>query len=648
MRGRELEERVSMLENQGELLAPLARRGIDIAPLTGRARYQGVLQWFCAREPLAAGGTACGQRAFWDPAANGGRGGYRLTPCETGTIEENSLELSAETGDCVLVRVSPSKKAWEALEVVPGCDLCAELLQPGRGPTTTTPGPNSPVPQCSGQCKYIWSASTKTWTKDTDGCTLATTTTSTTAAPTTSTTPNPSTTTTTSTTSCPCPTTLAATTPTPTTPPGGSTTTTTTPAPCVCQPPQYCGTFDGECTWTFCAKTVAPAPDCTGTTTTSTTPGATTTTSTPAPCAVGCDFSGGFPGQSPGWHKTSDGCPWWHCPCQYPPSPPGICATTHMPCIVAPPTTQPPEPGCYRDCQWAWSTGGSGGWVRINFGCVGSQGCNCEPPSVPGDYCWQTAITPCAQPAGSTTAAPTTYVPTTAPPSTTWNPCSGACVWGTQDGVHWVQRTNPCFATCPCCPPGGTPRAPCETVQTPCDPHCNTTTTTTAAPTTTTSTTAAPCTGNCVWECKYSAAYYWNLNSMNCAAVPNCICGQFCPLAACDAAHLGQTVTIGCQPSNASTTACPSTTTTTSTSAGPTSSTTSTTSTTAAPTSTSPNPYCSGASYWVWHQGGGGYWQLYSHNCGGTCSSPEFCYADPPAWRGIYEGQTQISGCSCH
>ncbi|MFH1267796.1 MAG: hypothetical protein ABIK89_18930, partial [Planctomycetota bacterium] len=100
--------------------------------------------------------------------------------------------------------------------------------------TSTTTSTTTTPPPCSGDCRYIWSDSTKTWSLDSSTCLSG----------------------------------------------------------CSCTEPQFCGSFDGECTRTNCVYgSGPPGPYCGGSTTTSTTTtAAPTTTTTPSGCTVGCDW----------------------------------------------------------------------------------------------------------------------------------------------------------------------------------------------------------------------------------------------------------------------------------------------------------------------------------------------------------------------
>ncbi len=382
------------------------------------------------------------------------------------------------------------------------------------GQTTTTP------PPCSGSCKWTWSASTLSWTLESSTCGAAPT--PTTPAPTTSTTDVPTSTSTSTT--CACSTTAA-----PTTTSAGATTTTL--PPCSCLYPTYCGDTDGECTYTNCAQAQNYPPYCSPTTTATPTTcdcNTSTTGTTPAPCALGCDWVGVPTADGWAWQQTSNGCT-DACPCEAPAGDP-FCATAHTECVLLPPTTQPPPPpGCGGACTW-WYVPALGQWVKTDDGCADVPNCNCPPPTIPGTVCAATS-TPCATPttpaATTTTLAPCAncYTSSTAVPTTTTAaPCdSGRCKWQGSPTGDWTLVESSCPYHCPCSRPAHDAQNDCEVAWTPCAG-----TTTTEPPTTTsttgTSTTAGPCTcldqgclqpsyNNSTWLCQGGT---WVLCASNC------------------------------------------------------------------------------------------------------------------------------------
>jgi hypothetical protein len=415
--------------------------------------------------------------------------------------------------------------------------------------TTTTADPNL-VDQatCSGRCKWTWSASLLEWQLDDDAC--GPTTTSTTAAPTSSTTTDPATSTTAepSQDNCICPTTTTG---------DPATSTTTTAAPCQCLYPTYCGTSEGECTYTYCSQGMNEPPECGGTTTTttSTTTGDpatstttttcdcnTTTTSTQSPECTDCVWAC-FPVSDVlrRWTKVEDGCNFSYkgCSCMAPPlnvdCP--LCATTRMPCVTtaAPGTTEPPS--CGGACTYWWiEAAGVAGWKKTFDSCGGTPTCRCQPPSEPGDGCGPVVV-PCSDPSATTTttadpATSTTPVPcsscypttTTTTSTTTVATCSQVCKWQAtevSESLVWSNVDDPCPGSCPCVSPAYQPTDGCETAVTRCGGGTTTTTSTT------TTTTAAP------WYC-------WPGPGGSCNVQRGCIQASSPPPGACSGPYTQQ------------------------------------------------------------------------------------------------------------
>ena len=394
-------------------------------------------------------------------------------------------------------------------------------------PTTTTGAPanTTTIAPCSGTCLWVWNGSY--WSLNTNGCiqAAATTTTSTTAAPTTTTTAGPG-----GTTTCNP---IVTTTTTTTTAAPTTTTTTQAPLTCGCMPPQYCGTYVGECTVTICATGILPPqPNCGSTTTTS---GPTTTTTrdpqcstTISPACTNCCWiwNGLY------WTPTST-CSGSNCFCPGGPTDYGtVCGnTTCSPCYQ---TTPPPPPTCSGGCYWTWITP-PGQWVRTGGGCstTGQTNCpcTCPYPTFAGSVCDQVTSTPCMwQCATTPNPCPNPCLQCTST-TTTKNPCGTGCYWQ-WTGSAWNLVTFGCLGNCNCCVPGYNGTQICESSHTDCiyPPICPTTTTTTTSTTTTstttTTTTHAPC-GTCsiVYNNDCSVQSITN----NCTG--GCSCGSFpsCP-----------------------------------------------------------------------------------------------------------------------
>ena len=351
---------------------------------------------------------------------------------------------------------------------------CVAEVQGSQDPdhsTTTTP-----APACTGECKWTWVAASNAWTLTTDGCEVTTTTTTTT------TTSDPSTTTTVN----PCCT---------------STTTTTTANPCQCTYPRFCGTSDGDCTYTFCSTSEIPEPPIACTTTTSTTStttttcdcNTTTTTVAPAGCADGCDWawlpnSGG----SFSWNLVTNGCTSVDCYCPQPDDTPAECSYLHTDCVQTTTTARPP---CAGVCIFWWT---GGGWVATEVSCnTSSLHCYCLPPTVDGNEC-APILMPCGSPSGdvetttTTTQAPcaSCYTSSTTTSTTTTGPCQSNCTWRwSESGNAWSLIANPCNPSCSCRQPAIDGHDDCEVTQTPCRSGTTTTSSTTTTTTTTTTST---------------------------------------------------------------------------------------------------------------------------------------------------------------
>jgi hypothetical protein len=387
--------------------------------------------------------------------------------------------------------------------------------------TTTTSAPMSALAECAGTCKWNWSIGQQAWQLADDGC-GPTTTTSTTSTTTTTSEP------------CLCPVATSTTaepatstsTVEPTTTTTSTTTTTPTP-PCHCVYPAYCGSDEGECTYTMCASGYSePHVECTTTTSTTTTSCDcnTTTTAAPDPECTNCQW---FSHPLLGWYQTFNGCQ-GNCFCQAPGSG-SECSLESTPCISFPDIPLPP---CDGKCQYICVPGD--GWWLVDAGCPGSSSdglCLCTPPSVPCEICGAPLETNCQVPAAPTTPAPcdgcysTTTSTTT---STTPDPCGGGCLWQGSTSGAWSIQENECAESCECLPPSYEAHDDCETART----HCyGQPTTTTGEPTTTTTTTTTTSTTTTT-----TAAPFWcvdNNDSLDCedvsclqsAEMPEFVCG---------------------------------------------------------------------------------------------------------------------------
>ncbi len=398
--------------------------------------------------------------------------------------------------------------------------------------TTTTLGPddpnNTPDPNtnsCDGKCKYIWNDTTKIWVLDEDNCSGAPTTTSTTTlGPVTSTT---------STTLCPCPvledsttttedcnssnciyvciagswnlqtdncegdcecpsfsgscsfTDTGTTTPIPC---ESSVTTTTADANCICRPPQFCGTNDGDCVDTYCRPddgSGETTPDCGQTTTTCDCN--TTTTGTPDPnnttpdpstnCSDGCVWTS-VPSGGGGWywHLVENNCS-WNCPCYAPSQYPDPCVEAGSPCVPTLPP-DPPTPFCTGYCKYIYSAA-LNRWIWTEDKCRHSyyNNCYCIPPTGDAEDCAEVKV---ACLGTTTTHGPChdCYTSTTST-TTTGDPCdTDACEWS-WDGAAWTKDSDPCPGDCPCGDPPNVGDDLCEVAFT----NCGTKPTTTIDPT---------------------------------------------------------------------------------------------------------------------------------------------------------------------
>ena len=363
----------------------------------------------------------------------------------------------------------------------------------GSNATTTTTTTTTPA-VCSGRCKWIWNLADEIWELDSSNCGTATTTT-------TSTTTTAGSTTTTVALDCECVSGTTTTTNTST----STTTTTTTASPCSCSYPAYCGTDDGECTYTNCvAGYVTTTLECTTTTSCD----CNTTTTTPD-----CSGCSNYICTPTGWVLVDDNCT-------------GLCAAEV-------PTS---------DCNFGSSGSCSGlGGISAGYGCSGEciyiyydalndwyfaygncsstvdSSCYCQKPSYTGlncaratTYCQSShEIDPC-QRCYSTTSTTTTTPPTG---------CTGDCKFDWDASIEkWILISSTCTAGCTCLTPSIAGVDECEVIWTKCAPSFTTTTTTT--------TTAAVCCptaeGNCFYSFNFTTRL-WSLTIDNCTAL-GCTC----------------------------------------------------------------------------------------------------------------------------
>ncbi len=480
---------------------------------------------------------------------------------------------------------------------------------------------------CGGQAKWIWSASSREWTLDSHTCEYVGPATTTTGE-TTTTDPTPTTTTTPC---CPFPATYeqwkesVSATSTTTTPDPEATTTTEEPPECVPLYPDFCGTVDGECTYTVCSTIPNQPPQCPDPTSTTTDPGPTTTTTcdcddtenSPAPnCTDGCDWVGVpiFGTRNWRWRRTRNGCS-TICPCP-PPDEDPFCNTARTECRLIPPPPRPPVIPCTGYCEFLWvqkeDTGtflDDGLWWLVERTCtLFVAGCNCPRPTVDGNLCGEIVRTGCHVPPPPPTTTTTSewdycdYVcwgygppdpqPTTTTTAEVFTCASGTCIYRSNETADgWIgPEQDDCPEECPCQPPSREPLDNCEVAKGFC----------TGSPTTTT--TEACEDGNSKWECQSfddpefpdELFYNWVLIESECeggcvGATESCI-PRFPYWAPCGTDTVGGTFETNCRcaepppPPTTTTTAEPTTTTT----AEPTTTTTPepTTTTTAEPTTT--------------------------------------------------------------
>jgi len=466
--------------------------------------------------------------------------------------KDDSLEYQANTK--IHIVQHPQSQRWFIMRSHGSTATTTTTADPSA-PTTTTTFAFEP---CTGECKFIWDNTAYHWNLDTDGCGPTTTTTPNPSSTTTST-ADPNTTTTEcgqcpSTTStadpsstttiapgctglctwhwdetgvewvsdsdpcdpgCPCSaplvngfydgqpattnctgtTTTAA--PTTTT----SSTTSTTPHPCACMYPVYCGTVDGECTYTQCASGyVAPVVSCTSTTIgpTTTTCDCNTTT-TPTPCGSGCTWIT----LNDVWVKTTDDC--WSCGCSYPTIFPACNTCTSTVCNPPPP---PIQYRCTGTCYYLpvanlYGPGTMGWWLQPSSVCSDpgpGKTCSCVPPSLPppsipcDGTCPQVGSSPCQVSVTPTTPDPCSVCYPTTTTTTTPNPCGNGCIYEWNGSSSWIIQSSSCTGGCSCSYPLYDGHDSCETIRRECIPPTTPPPTTTTTPTPTTTTACCPST----------------------------------------------------------------------------------------------------------------------------------------------------------
>ena len=452
----------------------------------------------------------------------------------------------AEPPNEYYIRIARNKWGQWVCENPTGLGSTTTSSSSSSSSTTTSPiGVVASTQICSGLSKYTWSGSV--WTLAENGCATTSTSTSsssTSSTSTSSTTPLfPTSTTTSTTTPCLCNTTTTTTTldgsgttststSTSSTSTSTSTSTTTDP-PCLPQYPTFCGTTEGECTWTYCSEVPAPLPPACSPTSTSTSScpiSAMTTT----PPIFGCD----------GWDYTWDGAQWvitggtgcgswWDCDgvvhCVMDTSPlddlgyTNCGATDHRGCFSITPHELEP---CGGENEWGWNPVyekwfpleylicSGGHCCRCDYvPCIGYKWitpyentgyyeylCACLPPSYPGEPC-QRVTMPCVPwcrngsgfqgvqqgwyPDGSFGAPYDCSNPcsvcgndSATSTSTTTNPCGADCPWIVDAGVWVLDGGTTCEPGCVCLPPALPATDTCLTARTRCYPGTTSSSTT--------------------------------------------------------------------------------------------------------------------------------------------------------------------------
>ncbi|CAK9099169.1 Tape measure protein (TMP), partial [Durusdinium trenchii] len=372
--------------------------------------------------------------------------------------------------------------------------------------------------------------------------------------------------------------------PTTTSPPsttGGPTTTgsptttagpTTTGAPTTtegaCRPvyPTFCGTVDGECTFTYCSRLAAPEPPeaCPP----STTAGPSTTCDCEDPsidAELGpCDCWADWECTVVGWRQIDSGgnCSGAHC--REPERPAESCAGGDTPLCGTVIRTSGNRSAsssgpCSGECYWGCL---DGQWILLKHECAGGAfGCYCEPPSRPCGNCGVN-ITRCAPPRPDCAQS---CVPTTTEGPTPTEPelCSGDCLarW---DGFEWQVVSDGCDAPCSCVLPVDSPS--CDELRL---VGCIDFPPTTTEPPTTTQ----GCDGSITWYCSGGGGQWMQIdgectgscgstivnprgeNELDCTAV-QCHCAAP-PPSACDQE---ETIVVSCGCYEAPTTTAPLTT----------------------------------------------------------------------------------------
>jgi hypothetical protein len=458
---------------------------------------------------------------------------YKMT--NTGDIESPTYEIEKVTypnGDNVRVEVHnvheaivPAGTYYEIRQQKFGRWL---VEYPSRGSsasttTTTSANINVPNPGCGGRCRWTWNAAGNSWTLTDDECenNIGSTTTSSTT-----------------TTACDCPsnTTTSSTTTTTTTAGGTTSSTTTTTStsagpggPCRCVPPTFCGSDNGECTFTYCHTDPPPEnPSCSS--------GATTTTPDGEPCDCSTSTtqttttSEGQEGEA----AKCSGCTWVNVPlfgwvasevncsgtvcsdsCPAPQffegwleaNPCSVWINRCLPLGYDPPPSPVPCGGrCEFICTSRTGDPEVGEWFFFKGDCnaITSPGCKCVAPTG-GCACGATVISNCSDQSGTTTtpdgdgdggcaaACESGSTTSTSTSTTPPNNCDGGhCKWSAS-GETWVLEENRC-GECACDEPPTPPEEECQVTWSACTRE-----TTTSAPTTTTSTTTTTTTtaGNC-------------------------------------------------------------------------------------------------------------------------------------------------------
>jgi hypothetical protein len=408
-------------------------------------------------------------------------------------------------GNSVAAKVPPNESYLAIHHERSGRWICERPPIPPGTSVTTEPE----IPTCQGTAKWTWSESS--WSLAEDGCGVEILTT---------TTPEPPD----DFSNCLCPprttTTGEETTAAPTS--------TTSGFESLCQPvyPKFCGTDEGECTYTLCAiNPPVPTIECLTTTTggmTTSEPGTTTSCSPAGYQTLDPECECKYICTPSGWarHQDESSCPpWVSCP---PPSEPcplsggsgggpggaacagsggGVGRILGVGCLEnefgqsdcsdgfgSGTEDNPCLEGCGQACYWfdprtnEWALVSECGCVLCDpCGTPHNVACVAEKPSEPGSADGSTLVSvPCVPPCKTGSPISTT---------TTANPCGTTCKFQGDGSGGWTLLTSDCAGECHCAQPAFASHDVCERQVTPCVSGTTTTgppTTSTAPPTTTT------------------------------------------------------------------------------------------------------------------------------------------------------------------